>query len=129
VPIVPADDISPAVWAIKVTAESGNGFRPAASGSNGRPHEDFVMARTKNGQLRKLVFTDHVLASELTHWLKAHQGPQTAAVHGPAADKDIQLNELFFNVRPGQTLVPKKNTTDQCQTAGDAVAANNTNPH
>jgi hypothetical protein len=53
IPVVPADDVSPAVWYIKT--EQG-----AA-----------VKAESGRGLPRKLVFTDYVVASDVIHWIKA----------------------------------------------------------
>jgi hypothetical protein len=54
VPIVPADDVSPAVWSIK--DECGK----------------VLSGRSGSGTPRKLVFTDYTTASDLVHWIKAN---------------------------------------------------------
>jgi hypothetical protein len=60
VEIVPADDIAPAVWSIKLT----DGEEMASQKS----HD--LAARVGDSNERPLVFTDFLTASELSHWLK-----------------------------------------------------------
>jgi hypothetical protein len=59
IPIVPADDVSPAVWYIKT--EEG-----AA-----------VKADSGTGSPRRLVFTDYTVASDVIHWIKNWGDPTT----------------------------------------------------
>jgi hypothetical protein len=56
IPIVPADDVSPAVWYI--TADGAA-----------------VKAKSGAGAPRKLVFTDYTLASDVIHWIKDQKDP------------------------------------------------------
>jgi len=59
IPIVPADDVSPAVWYIKT--EDGAAIK-AESGA---------------GSARRLVFTDYTVASDVIHWIKYWADPKT----------------------------------------------------
>jgi hypothetical protein len=58
IPIVPADDVSPAVWYIKT--EDGAAIK-AESGA---------------GSARRLVFTDYTVASDVIHWIKNWDDPK-----------------------------------------------------
>jgi hypothetical protein len=88
VEIVPADDIAPAVWSIRMS-------------ENGR--SSTLQAKTAGATKRDLVFTDYVMASQLIHWLKGH--PSTSV---------NKLQEIEFPDYNGQTLVPYKNVHNDC---------------
>ena len=98
VEIVPADDISPAVWTIKVT-------------KGGDPLNDQspdLAGMVTNGSARRLVFTDYLTASQLAHWLKVKLAkPQMA-------DTDPTSDNMTFLVRAGPTLTPYKTTAPEC---------------
>ena len=91
VEIVPADDIAPAVWSIR-TLENEN---------------ETLQAKTGDGEMHDLVFTDLGMASELIHWLKANHG-------GP-------LQEVQFSDRKGQTWIPHKQTVKDCDSSSHPV--------
>jgi hypothetical protein len=56
VEIVPADDVSPAIWSIRSL------------------ENETLKAKTDDGEWHDLVFTDPRMASELIHWLKVNHG-------------------------------------------------------
>jgi hypothetical protein len=91
VEIVPADDIAPAVWSIKrQTTEPDPGQAPD------------LRASVPGGTRRRVVSTDYLTMSELTHWLKS-KGPGHA------------LSSMGFDYAEGDTLVPFKNVSDDCR--------------
>jgi hypothetical protein len=106
VEIVPADDISAAVWSIRIADDD-------------EPPKRFLKAKTKDAKNdRKLVFTDYVLASQLIHWLKEH----------PPTKDGQKLGELIFSNTQTQdgkspsydqaiSLAPYKESQDACQPA------------
>jgi hypothetical protein len=98
VEIVPADDISPAVWSILI--------RPNDEELAASDKQTYVKAKAKNGSFRQLVFTGHEIASELTHWLKS----ATPSVD----DQKVHLGDLTFDVDVSKTLVPVKTTKEDC---------------
>ena len=61
-----------------------------------------LRAKTPDGALRRVVSTDYVTLSELTHWIKAH-------------DAGTALHELTFNNVKDETLVPFKNVGNDCK--------------
>jgi hypothetical protein len=87
VEIVSADDVSPAVWSIHIFA----------SGENPQ-HQ--LHARVANGGWRDLVFTDYSQASTFVHWLRTARA--------------AKLPPLEFDYDNGASLVPFKNTVDEC---------------
>jgi hypothetical protein len=99
VEIVPADDIAPAVWSIKVTD---------ASQDKGPVTDDMpnLTGQIENGSARKLVFTDYLTASELTHWLKT----QLAA----NPDAEPRIRTMTFHVAATKTLTPFKHGANDC---------------
>src|SRR5262249_21639768 len=102
VDIVPADDISPAVWSIRVT------------GDNNEEQRQFLKARTKEATTaRKLVFTDYVLASRLIHWLKEHVPVNGEKKLGELNAGGPDAKSQTYN--PGISLSPYKDTIDACQ--------------
>jgi hypothetical protein len=96
VEIVPADDIAPAVWSIKVTKakQSIEGDTPD------------LAAQIDNGSRRKLAFTDFLTASSLAHWLKTQMAAGTGSP---------RLQKMTFQVDPSDTLTPFKHVRDDCQ--------------
>jgi hypothetical protein len=58
VEIVPADDVAPAIWSIRSLENE----------------KETLQAKTDDGEMHDLVFTDPGMASELIHWLKAYHG-------------------------------------------------------
>jgi hypothetical protein len=108
VPIVPADDIAPAVWSIKVTDEKTR--HPATDGALD------LKARIDNGSARKLVFTDYLIASELTHWLKTQLAAGTGA--------QPRLNKMTFMVDANNTLTPFKHVADDCEPKREMTPGN-----
>jgi hypothetical protein len=113
VDIVPADDVAPAVWSIKVT--DARAKQPVID------NEPDLFAQIDKGSARKLVFTDYLTASELAHWLKAQMAAGTRA--------EPRLNKMTFRVNglsaakphpergdtTGKTLTPFKHVRDDCE--------------
>lgn len=97
VDIVPADDIAPAVWSIKVTDSSTK--TPVAD------EAPDLFAQIDKGSRRKLAFTDYLTASELAHWLKTQM----------AAGAEPRLQNMMFLVDSNKTLTPFKHVTDDCK--------------
>jgi hypothetical protein len=106
VDIVPADDIAPAVWSIKVTSAPSDGGKPATDDSPD------LRAKTLNGADRKLVFTDYTTASELSHWLKTEMAADASNKPG--------LDKMEFQVTANKTLTPFKHVAEDCKSAGKA---------
>ena len=90
VEIVRADDMAPSVWSIK---RKKNGMDVSAAPD--------LRAKTPDGTSRRVVSTDYVTLSELTHWIKA-QGARPI------------LHELQFDNVEDDTLVPYKNVRNDC---------------
>jgi hypothetical protein len=101
--VVPADDIAPAVWSIKVTKNDGK--TPVTDSSPS------LTGQSAHGNARKLVFTDYLTASELAHYLKGHVGPENG------------IKTLTFHFDESETLTPFKHTSNDCQ-VGDAPGTN-----
>jgi len=101
VDIVSADDVSPAVWTLKICAGQcdPNGNDPNL--------QAYVSA---GGQKRDLVFTDYGEAVKLAHWLR-YQRP------------GVTLNKLQFTypVAGQASLVPFKKTEDECRLHAETV--------
>ena len=90
VEIVPADDIAPAVWSVKrQTAETPPDQAPD------------LQAKLADGTLAKVVSTDYAAVARLARWLMAK---------GPGQP----LNGMALSHVPGETLVPFKNTRNEC---------------
>jgi hypothetical protein len=107
VEIVPADDISPAVWTIKVTA----GTKPPDDDS------DDLTGKVLNGSERRLVFTDYVTASQLAHWLKVQLAkPGKSNPDGSKVENSdpVSSDNFTFLVTAGKTLTPFKHTKNDC---------------
>jgi hypothetical protein len=96
VDIVGADDVSPAVWSLKICDDScdPNGNDPTLQAQV-----------SPSGQPRDLVFTDYGQAVKLAHWLRFQQ-------------KGAILNKMQFSYpiegKPRASLVPYKNTKNEC---------------
>ena len=101
VDIVSADDVSPAVWTLKICAGQcdPNGNDPNL--------QAYVSA---GGQKRDLVFTDYGEAVKLAHWLR-YERP------------GVTLNKLQFTypVAGQASLVPFKKTEDECRLHAETV--------
>jgi hypothetical protein len=112
VDIVPADDIAPAVWSIKVTdakPDARANLPVTADASD-------LFAQIDNGSPRKLVFTDYLTASELAHWLKT----QLAA----SPRREPKLKKMTFHIDSTKTLTPFKNVTNDCGPRPQLTASN-----
>ena len=96
VDIVGADDVSPAVWSLKICDG------PCDPNGNDPTLQAHV---SPSGQPRDLVFTDYGQAVKLAHWLRYQQ-------------KGATLNKLQFSYpvdgKPRASLVPYKNTKNEC---------------
>jgi hypothetical protein len=94
--IVGADDVSPAVWSLKLCDG------PCDPNGNDPTLQAHV---PPNGHPRDLVFTDYGQAVKLAHWLRYQQ-------------KGVTLNKLQFGYpvdgKPRASLVPYKNTKNEC---------------
>lgn len=90
VEIVPADDIAPAVWSIRRQKENGAG------------HALDLRANMPGDASRRVVSTDYTTMSELAHWLKANSPEKS-------------LSGITFDYSQGDSLVPFKNVTNDCQ--------------
>lgn len=98
VDIVGADDVSPAVWSLKIC----NGqCDPNGNDKNLTAHV------SSGGQPRDLVFTDYGEAVKLAHWLRYQP-------------KGVTLSNLRFDYpvagSPKASLVPFKNVKNECET-------------
>jgi hypothetical protein len=101
--VVGADEVSPAVWSLQIC--DGN----KCDGMGDNP----LRARLKNGQWRKVVFTDYGQAIKLAHWLRTNQ-------------KDtIPGSNYTFNY-PGNlpnSLVPVKKMDDECKPQTEKISS------
>jgi hypothetical protein len=107
VDIVPADDISPAVWSIKVTDPKAK--QPITDDASD------LSAQIDRASARKLVFTDYLTASELVHWLKTQMAAGTGS--------EPRLRKMTFHVNSGQTLTPFKHVRDDCESRPNMTAS------
>jgi hypothetical protein len=107
VDIVPADDIAPAVWSIKVTDAKA---KPPVTDDT-----PDLTAQIDKGSVRKLVFTDYLTTSELAHWLKTQMATST----GP----DPRLKTMTFHVDSGKTLTPFKHVVNDCKSTLETNAS------
>ena len=114
--IVPADDVSPAVWSIKVTDAKAK--QPVTD------NEPDLFAQIDKGSARKLVFTDYLTASELAHWLKKQMDAGTRVeprlkkmtfhVNGVSATKPHpERGDTIGN--SNKVLIPFKHVRDDCE--------------
>jgi hypothetical protein len=114
--IVPADDVSPAVWSIKVTDAKAK--QPVTD------NEPDLFAQIDKGSARKLVFTDYLTASELAHWLKKQMAAGTRVeprlkkmtfhVNGVSATKPHpERGDTIGN--SNKVLIPFKHVRDDCE--------------
>ena len=88
--MVPADDVSPAVWAVQILPnepESG-------------PQLKFLGAKVDGGETRELVFTDYGQASKMAHWARTHYKER--------------LNTLTLDYDGSSSLAPYKMIKDEC---------------
>jgi hypothetical protein len=93
--IMSADEVSPAVWSIQICDSN------KCDGKSDNP----LQASVKNGQGRKVVFTDYGQAVKLAHWLRTTQ------------HNSIPGSNLIFNYPSdgNHSLIPVKKTGDECQ--------------
>jgi hypothetical protein len=110
VDVVPADDVAPAVWSVKVT--DANATQPITDKALD------LFAQIDSGSARKLVFTDYLTASELAHWLKRCMA--AGAGSNPRMDK----MKMTFIVDKSKTLTSFKHVTDDCKSAQQMTASN-----
>ena len=106
--IVPADDVSPAVWSIKFVSHEAHG-----SGNPGL--ETYLAGSVDDGVQRGLVFTDYGQAAQLAHWVRSHPA---ATVSG------LRLNYTQGNYEMHDSLSIEKQTIDVCKPLESTVAAN-----
>ena len=103
--IVPADEVSPAVWSIQFTPEK---FQPEAGNSDLPQSVSFVHAKVDTGQARELVFTDFGMASRFAHVLRLY------SVGHNGWDKEAMLGNLNFDYPKGASFLPFKTSNDEC---------------
>jgi hypothetical protein len=112
VDIMSADEVSPAVWSIRLCKE------PQCTG------EDVLRAKVQpsisglqNASLGwKVVFTDYGAAVRLIHWLRTHQPEQQR-------DTGYKFNYPGDIATPYVSLVPVKNNDDDCTKVASITAA------
>ena len=97
--LVPADDISPAVWTIKKTDPNKK------SAEDG---DEDVTAKLQNGTERRLVFTDALTATQVAHWIKL----QLSKTDPHLTD---QSSNLAFIASKDSTLTPFKHVPNDCK--------------
>jgi hypothetical protein len=100
VEVVGADDVSPAVWSLKICSDcDGNGRDKNLKDNDLQAHV------SSGGKPRNLVFTDYGQAVKLAHWLRLQR-------------QGVTLSNLKFNYPvsgfPNASLVPFKNIKNEC---------------
>jgi hypothetical protein len=113
VEVVPADDIAPAVWSIKVT-DHADGTRPVADDAPD------LMGKTDDATPRKLAFTDYLTASQLVHWLKLRMAAKNSNAPG--------LKMALYAAGSDQPLTSEKTLTPFKHVANDCEAASTVRP-
>jgi hypothetical protein len=94
VEIVRADDVSPAVWSIKILPNR-------QKAQTGNEETRYLSAHAADGgEFRKLVFTDYAQASKLAHWVRVHP--------------NATVQNLVFNNEDGESVIPVKTAGDEC---------------
>ncbi|HTW26699.1 MAG TPA: hypothetical protein VME92_06210 [Acetobacteraceae bacterium] len=102
VEIVRADDISPAVWSVRILP------RDVPLSVANIERAPTLLAQTNDATPRRLVFTDYRAASELIHWLKQNpQSSQLGTLH--------MIAPVNAGAWDALTLLPYKTTRDECQ--------------
>lgn len=104
--LVPADDISPAVWTIKVTDLSASG--PDADVSKSPD----MTGKIKNGSERRLAFTDYLTAAQVAHWLKVQLSRKASPA--PKVTVEDPDTHMTFTLPVKSTLTPFKRTDNEC---------------
>jgi hypothetical protein len=110
VDIVSADEVSPAVWSLKLCedAQCADDHAPALRAMV--PPSD---PQSQNPSLwRKVVFTDYGVAIRLARWMRTHS--DTKPPH-----TDIQFNYHGQSDKNYVSLVPVKTTKDECKPEGE----------
>jgi hypothetical protein len=108
--IMPADEVSPAVWSLQIC--DGN----QCDGKRDNP----VKASLKNGQLRRLVFTDYGQAIKLAHWLRVNQQNTIA---GSRYTFNYPDNPNSSNYPDKRSLIPVKTMGDECKPKAEEIAS------
>ncbi len=102
VEMVDADEVSPAVWRIRVVP-SGK----TAPDSEAEP--SYLQGSVNGGTKRTLVFTDYGKVIQFAHWLRVHAPGDT----GQAATLTMQ-GGVSVQVAAGTSFVPEKKGRDEC---------------
>jgi hypothetical protein len=120
VEILSADDVSPAVWHVKIIpVKAGSAAADKPSAEPGE-HDQLLQATSPGGDPRDLVFTSYSQASALAHWLRTKNPIQKG--------EPIKIKELTLNYNGGLGLVPFKETHDQCRPGEAGKSATNYTP-
>jgi len=96
VEIVPADDVSPAVWSINIIKHDHDG--KTTSGP--------LTGKVDDGSERRFVFTDYGQATKFAHWVRSKKQPGIS---------DLNLNYTPDNYAARDNLVVVKETADACR--------------
>jgi hypothetical protein len=107
VEVVPADDIAPAVWSIKVS-DHADGSKLVTD------DVPDLMGKADDATPRKLVFTDYLTASELVHWLKLRMAAKNSNAPGL---------KMMLYAGPDQPLTSEKTLTPFKHVANDCEPA------
>jgi hypothetical protein len=114
VELLGADDVSPAVWHLKIipvkAAVPNSAGDPAAKESG-----QLLQATSPEGDPRDLVFTDYGQASALAHWLRTKNPTRS--------DDPVRIKSLTLNYHGGLGLMPFKDTQNECKTGEPGKAA------
>jgi len=111
VEIVPADDVSPAIWHIRLIPQAKN--TPPCTADTGTADESSGQAALmlqghadENSPLRDIVFSDYGQASAFAHWVRYKYECKT------------KISGLMLNYPPGASLVAVKMTDNECDQKG-----------
>ena len=106
VDIMSADEVSPAVWSLKLCQDAQCADEHAPPLTAMVPPSD---PQSQSPSLsRKVVFTDYGVAIRLARWLRTH--PDTKPPH-----TDIQFNYQGQSDKNYVSVVPVKTTEDECK--------------
>jgi hypothetical protein len=107
VEMVGADDVSPAVWSIKILHGGGKTESP-----------EFVKAHLEeNAPLRELVFTDYSLAVRAIHWFRTQSDNYKGTLKYNYLDEVNKIKKAKQNKKEPtvlSSLVPVKRTQNEC---------------
>ena len=114
VDIMSADEVSPAVWSLKLCQDAQCADEHAPPLTAMVPPSD---PQSQSPSLsRKVVFTDYGVAIRLARWLRTH--PDTKPPH-----TDIQFNYQGQSDKNYVSVVPVKTTEDECKPEGEQMTS------